>query len=916
MSWFPLNRAMGTAGVKCLKITSPSIFSRRILPSTFRAAAPGYVKTRLFSTAEGDSPSPEPVSLATPPKPLPQQARVVVCGGGVVGLSVAYHLAERGWTDVVVLEQGKVTCGTTWHSVGLVSTMKATRTDMAMTRYSADLYKQWEAEGEGVGWKQCGSLNVARTLDRMIHLKRQHAVAKTMGVESQVVTPAEIQDICPVLRVDDLQGGLWIPGDGALTAPDVAMVFSRKAKAKGVQVIEDVGVEKVITENGRVSKVVTSAGNIKCEYFVNSAGLWSRELGKRTDPRRVNVPLHACEHYYLVTKPITGTNPLMPVIRDYDGYVYFREWNGGLLGGGFEPSPKPCFHQGPPDKFEFQLLQEDWDHFQVLLTEILHRVPAMETAEIRQLVNGPESFTPDSRWLLGETAEVANYFVATGMNSSGIAGAGGVGKQVADWIIDGRPSLNMWAYDIRRFIGHHNNKRFLRDRMQESFPATAVLKYPREEYTTGRKLRCSPLHTRQEVAGAVFGETMAYERAMYFKLDDDDSPENEDRRMWTYTKPMWFEAAQEEYWACKERVCLMDMSSFAKFELELNLLKNSASEEVVDFLQKLCSNDIDVDIGTIVHTGMQNKYGGFENDTTIARLDHNHFYMICPATQQSRAWTWLARHMPQDGSVHLRDVTSMFSGINIIGPHAQQLLADVSDISTSRSDFRPMSCKKIDVGSASGVWAMRLTHTGEDGFILYIPSEYALHVYDILMSAGKDYGVRNAGYYALRHLRIENFFAYWGLDLDDRTTPMECGRGYRVKFDKGDFIGKAALEQQRDHGVNKRFVHFQLEDYDVNLDLWPWGGEPIYRNGRNAGLTTTCGFGFALDSMVCLGFVRDFDDKGVEQILKNSNDFVMKDAKYEIDIAGTRFPAKPSIYTPKQNVTYVDPSFIPAPQKV
>ncbi|PVD21211.1 hypothetical protein C0Q70_19380 [Pomacea canaliculata] len=762
--------------------------------------------------------------------------------------------------------------------------------------------------GGVIGWKQCGSLNVAQTLDRMIALKRQHEIAKTLGMECHVVTPSDIKKISPLLKVDDLQGGLWIPGDGRVTAPDVAMVFSRKAKAKGVKIIEGVSIRQVMTENFKVAKVETSAGNIKCEYFVNAAGMWARTLGKKTVPNRVNVPVHACEHYYLVTKPMEGVDSLMPVVRDYDNYIYTREWNGGILAGGFEPNPIPCFHHGVPDKFEFQLLQEDYDHFHVLLNYILNRIPALEEAEVRQVVNGPESFTPDSQWLLGESPEIVNYFIAAGMNSKGIAGAGGVGKFMAEWIVDGYPSENLWAYDIRRFIGHHNNKRFLRDRMQEAFPNHCILKYPREEYTSGRMLRSSPLYTRQEVAGAVFGETMAYERAMYFNLEDDKDKDNK-RRMWTFTKPKWFEAVQEEYWACKERVCIMDMSSFLKLELQ------STNREVVDFLQYMCSNDIDIDVGSIVHTGMQNERGGHENDCTIARLDKSSFFMICPATQQSKAWAWLTRHMPQNGSVHLRDITSMFTAINIIGPHAQQLLADVTDISTSRSDFRPMTCKKMDVGYASGILAMRLTHTGEDGFILYIPSEYALHVYDILMEAGKDYGVRNAGYYALRHLRIENFFAYWGLDLSEKTTPLECGRGYRVKFDKGDFLGRAALLRQREEGVPQRFVHFQLEDYDVNLDLWPWGGEPIYRNGKYAGLTTTCGFGFALDKMVCLGFISDYDERGQPRIIKNSNDFVMKDAKYEINIAGSRFPAKPSIYTPKQNVAYLDPAFIPAPQK-
>ncbi|KAK7505724.1 hypothetical protein BaRGS_00002995 [Batillaria attramentaria] len=908
MSWLAVHRKALATLPSCQKFLSlPHRCFFHVPSSVYPFASPGCDTIRHYSTTDTEA-QPPTVPLSSPPRQLPSTARVVICGGGVIGLSVAYHLAEKGWTDVVLLEQGNLTCGTTWHSAGLIGRVRAMRTEIQLLDYSASLYKQWEAEGDGVGWKECGSLNVARTLDRMIAYKRQHAVAKTLGVESHIITPSEVSKICPNLRVDDLQGALWVPNDGEVTAPDVAMVFSRRAKAKGVQIFEGVGVQQVRTANSQVSEVVTSAGDIKCEFFVNASGLWSRKVGKMTVPNRVNVPVHACEHYYLVTKPMQGIDPLMPVIRDYDGYTYFREWNGGILAGGFEPNPKPCFHRGPPEKFEFQLLQEDWDHFQILLTHILHRLPLMENAEVRQLLNGPESFTPDSQWLLGESPEIGRYFVAAGMNSKGIAGAGGIGKYLAEWIIDGRPSANMWAYDIRRFIGHHNNKRFLRDRMQEAFSNHYVLKYPREEYQTGRKLRCSPLHTRQEVAGAVFGETMAYERAMYFKVEDDHNIDDK-RRMWTYTQPLWFEAAQEEYWACKERVCLMDMSSFAKFELQ------SAGDEVVSFLQYLCSNDVDVDVGTIVHTGMQNEYGGYENDCTIARLDHNKYYMICPATQQSRAWAWLTRHMPSDGSVHLRDATSMFSGINIIGPHAQQLLADVTDISTTRTDFRPMTVKKMDVGNASGIWAMRLTHTGEDGFILYIPSEYALHVYDVLMNAGKDYGVRNAGYYALRHLRIENFFAFWGLDLNDRTTPLECGRGYRVKYDKGDFIGKQALERQKAEGITQRFVHFQLEDYDVSLDLWPWGGEPIYRNGRYAGSTTTCGFGFALDRMVCLGFISDFDDKGQPILLKNPSDFVMKNAKYEIDIAGTRFPAKPSIYTPKQNVTYVDPSFIPAPQK-
>ncbi|CAG5136045.1 unnamed protein product [Candidula unifasciata] len=857
---------------------------------------------RLLST------SPSSFAVMEGSTRVPANCQVVICGGGIIGSSVAYHLAERGWTDVVILEQGSLTCGTTWHSVGLVGRLRYSRTELKIVDYSRQLYERLEKEGHGLGWKQCGSLNVARTKDRLIDFKRKHAVAKTVGIEMHIVSPSEAKKLCPLMYTDDLEGAIWIPHDGVVTAPDVSLTLAKLAKEKGVKICEGVAVQKVVTDQGRVTVVETSHGKIKCEYFVNCAGQWARSVGKKTVPKAVKAPLHSCEHYYLITKPQEGVDPMMPVVRDYDGHVYFREWSGGILAGGFEPNPKACFHKGIPDKFEFQLLPSDWDHFQVLLDGIVHRIPLLSSAEVRQLINGPESFTPDSQWLLGKSPKVENYFIAAGMNSAGIVGAGGVGKYLAEWIVEGDTSLNLWAYDVRRFVRLHNNKKFLRDRMTEAFANHYLLKYPREEYKTGRKLRCSPLHTRLEVAGAVFGETMAYERAMYFQIEE-TSFGKETGAMWSWSKPCWFEAVQEEYWACKERVCLMDMSSFSKIEVR------SRGDEATAYLQYLCSNNIDHEIGTIVHTGMQNRHGGFENDCTVARLDTNHYYIICPATQQTRAIAWMNKHLPADGSVQVTDVTSMFSGINLIGPHAQQLLADVSDFPTNKSAFRPMTVHIIDVGHASSIRAMRLTHTGEDGFILYIPSEYALHVYDTLMTAGKDYGIRNAGYYALRHLRIENFFAFWGLDLDDKTTPLECGRGFRTKLDENDnFIGKAALLEQRRVGVKRRFTQFLLDNYDVHKDLWPWGGEPIYRDGQFAGLTTTCGYGFTMDKMVCLGFVSQIDENGEMLTQTSINEWVMnKNAKYEIDIAGVRYPAKPGIFTQKMSFQVVEPLFVPAP---
>ncbi|XP_041376900.1 pyruvate dehydrogenase phosphatase regulatory subunit, mitochondrial-like isoform X2 [Gigantopelta aegis] len=786
--------------------------------------------------------------------------------------------------------------------------MRSNVAESKMAIYSRNLYRRLEEEGHGMGWKQCGSISLARTKNRLIDFKRKAALAKANGTEAHIVTPAEIQKLSPLIQTEDLCGGIYIPGDGQLTAPDVTIVLANLAKQKGVKVFEGVQIDKVLTKNKspQVSGVETSHGTIQCEYFVNCAGQWARELGKLSKPK-VRVPLHSCEHFYVVTKPIEGVDNMQPVIRDLDGMIYVREWNGGLLAGGFEPVAKPVFHRGIPEKFEFQLLTEDWDHFQILLDEILHRIPKMQDAQVRQLLNGPESFTPDGRILLGESSLINNYFVAAGMNSHGIVFAGGAGKFMAEWIIDGKASTDMWSHDIRRFVSLHNNKRFLGERVKEIVGKLYRLPYPLVEYATGRKLRTSPLHTRLEGLGAYFGETMAYERAMWF------SPQNEgmaDEKVFklTWGKPSWFESVQEEYWACKERVCLIDMSSFAKFEIK------STGPGALEYLQYICSNDIDQDIGTVVHTGMQNESGGFENDCSIARLQDNYFFMICPATQQTRASFWLRHHLPEDGSVQVRDVTSMYSGINLIGPHAQQLLGDVTDISTDRSDFKAMTCKEIDVGCASGIRAMRLTHSGEDGFILYIPAEYALHTYDTLMHAGKDYGARNAGYYAMRHLRIEKFFAYWGLDLHTFTTPMECGREFRVNLDKGDFIGRDALQQQKDHGIHQKFVQFLLDDFDVHSDLWPWGGEPIYRNGKYVGQTTTCGYGFTLDQMVCLGYVSDFDEDGKPQLKKYMNKWVMeKDAQYEIDIAGRKYTAKAGIYTPKLAMSSFEASFIPVP---
>lgn len=893
--------------LQCLR--SVALSKRVFLPQSgqFLHGRPGRYNAVLW---EGSRQCYSQSSEETLPS-LPQSARVVISGGGVVGTSVAYHLAKAGWTDVVLLEQGQLTGGTTWHAAGLITQARDDLPTSKLMQYSRKLYEDLEADGQNLCFKKCGSLMLAQTKDRMIYLQRKSQIAIAAGNESHIITPQEAKSLCPLLKVDDLEGALWIPGDGALTAPDVALTFASLAKEMGVKIFERVGVESVVAKRRVVSHVETTAGKIECEYFVNCAGMWAHSLGKKSKPQ-VRVPLHPCEHFYITTKPIEGMDPMMPVVRDYDGLVYFREWSGGILAGGFEPVAKPAFLQGIPNDFQFGLLPDDWDHFQVLLDPILHRYPVMETANVHKMFNGPESFTPDGHWNLGAASEIKNYYVAAGMVSMGIAGAGGIGKYLTEWIIDGMPSIDLSSHDILRHVPHHNNPQFLAERVKETL-GNYTLRYPTEQRYRGRKLRTSPLHTRLEVQGACFGETNAYERPMWFTNSHDDylyNQYNSEKGKGTFGKPTFFDNVKEEYWACKEHVCLIDMSSFTKTEVK------SKGPEALEFLQYLSSNNIEQPIGTIIHTGMQNEFGGYENDCTIVPMENNTFFMISPTSQQTRSLNWLRKHRPLDGSVEIRDVTSAYAGINVIGPHAPQLLYDVSGINTSRQEFKQMTCKVIDVGFASNIIAMRLTHSGEDGFVLYVPSEYGLHVYETLVKAGKDYGIRDAGYYALRELRIEKFYAYWGSDLTTHTTPLESGREFRVNFEKGEFIGRDALLTQRENGISKRFAQFFLNDFDYETDVWPWGGEPIYRNGKYCGTITSTGYAHTLERMTCLGFVTDTDSQGNKVRHKAMHEFILdKSAKYEIAIAGKKFPAEVNLYTKPTVYQNGEPVFIPAPKR-
>ncbi len=800
-------------------------------------------------------------------KALPTHARVVIVGGGIVGCSVAYYLTKLGWRDVVLLERKSLSCGTTWHAAGLVGQLRATRNLTRLAQYTCELFRGLEQEvGQATGFKQNGSLSIATNEERLLELKRGASMARYFGLDVELITPAQAREKWPLLNIEDVIGAVFLPDDGQINPSDVAQAIARGAKMGGASIFENVKVTAIHQSGGRVTGVATDKGDIGAEYVVNCGGMWGREIGRMCG---VNVPLHAAEHFYIVTEPMQGLTPDLPVLRDPDGYAYYKEDAGKLLIGAFEPVAKPWGMDGIPEDFAFDQLPDDWDHFEPVLERALQRVPALAQAGIQLFFCGPESFTPDDRYILGEAPELKNFFVAAGFNSIGIQSAGGVGTVLAEWIVKGHAPMDLWDVDTRRWMPFQGNSRYLHDRTVEGLGLLYAMHWPFRQFETGRPVRTSPFHDRLAAQRACFGEVSGWERANWFA-----PPGIEPKYCYSYGRQNWFDYSAAEHRAVREGVGLFDQSSFAKF-----LLQGHDAERVLNYV---CANDVSVPVGKLVYTQWLNEHGGIEADLTVTRLQEDCFLIITSVSSQTRDFFWLKHHIPDGAHAVLTDITSGLAVLGVMGPRSRDLLARVTDANLSNEAFPFATSQEIDLAYAK-VRASRITYVGELGWELYIPTEFALSVYDAIVAEGGAFELRHAGMHAMNSLRIEKGYRHWGHDISEEDTPLEAGLAFAVAFDKsGGFLGRDALVQQQQSGVTRRMVMFTLEDPAHLL----YHDEPIWRDGKRVGRTTSGMYGHTLGCAIGMGYVEN--EAGV------SPEFIDSGA-YEIEIACERVPARASL---------------------
>ncbi len=799
---------------------------------------------------------------------LPAHARAVIVGGGVSGCSVAYHLAERGWTDILLLERKKLTSGTTWHAAGLIGQLRANENMTRLAKYSADLYGRLEAEtGVATGLRMVGSLTVALTEDRREEVLRQASLARAFGIEVNEVGPEEVKALYPHVNVQDMVAAVHLPGDGQCDPANIAMALARGARMRGVKITEGAKVTAVTECNRKVTgvdwEINGEPGHTSAEVVINCGGMWARELAARSG---VTLPLHACEHFYLITEPVDGIGHL-PVLRVPDECAYYKADAGKMMLGAFEPEAKPWGMDGIPEDFEFDTLPEDYEHFEPILELAMNRVPLFQNAGIHTFFNGPESFTPDDRYYLGEAPDLDGYWVAAGYNSIGIVSSGGAGMALAEWIDEGRAPFDLWDVDIRRAQPFQRNRRYLRARVSETLGLLYSDHYPFRQVETARGVRRSPVHEHLRERGAVFGETAGWERANWFAVE---GQERDYRHDWH--RQNWFPNQCDEHMAMREGVGLLDMSSFGKIRVD--------GPGALGFLQRVFAGDLDSPAGTITYGQMLNERGGIECDLTVTRLGEAAFLLVVPAATVQRDLAWLRRNLGDDTAVIL-DVTAAEAVFPLMGPRSREVMQAVSPDDFSNAAFPFGTAREIELGMGL-VRAHRISYVGELGWEIYAATDQAAHVFETLLDAGEEFGLRLAGLHAMDSCRIEKAFRHFGHDITDEDHVLEAGLGFAVKTGAKDaFVGRDAVLRKRAEGLRRRLLQFKLGEPEPML----FHNEPLVRDGEIVGIVTSANYGHALGGAIGMGYVP-CEGESAEEVLASS---------YEIEIAGNRVRAAASL---------------------
>ncbi len=767
------------------------------------------------------------------------EARAVIVGGGVAGASIAYHLAELGWSEIALVDRAELTSGSTFHSAGLVGQLRSSVTLTRMMMYGVDLYRRLRDEtGVDPGWHEVGSLRLASSRERIEELSRLAGWGRTFGLPLEIVDTKEALELFPLFDPAGIEGAAHLPTDGHLDPTGLTMAMAEGAKRRGCRILEHTRVTGFDVRDGRVRGVRTDVGDIRTEVVVNAGGMFAHELGRMAG---VEIPVVPFAHQYLLTKPIDGVSPEMPTMRDPDRLVYFRgEAGGGLVAGGYERSPAPWHVEAPiPADFNHKLLAEDWERFEPLAEGAFSLVPAMQTAEVVRMINGPEAFTPDGEFILGES-EVRGYFVAAGFCAHGIAGAGGVGKVMAEWVAEGEPEYDVWKMDIRRFGRHYGSRSYSLERAYEIYATYYDIHYPGEERRAGRPLKTAPTYERLQALGCEFGEKAGWERPNWFGSNEDERFEELRPRGWAGQH--WSTAIPAEHLATRERAGLFDETSFSKIEL--------SGPGACAFLQRTCANDVDVPVGRVVYTQMLNRRGGIECDFTATRLSEERFLIVTGTAFGNHDLGWIRKQLRDDEGVEVRDVTSSMACFGLWGPRARKILASVSAADLSNEAFPYMTAHEVVVGEVPCL-ALRVTYVGELGWELYPPMEFAVRLWDTLVEAGGPQGLMPAGYRAIDSLRLEKGYRAWGADITPEDTPFEAGLGFAVKLGKGEFTGRHALARQQAEGLARRLRCLTLADpRSVCL-----GNEPVFADGRVVARVTSGGPGYSVRKSIAYASV-------------------------------------------------------------